>query len=224
MAWSAGNSTGTLSSAHDGRIIETIFKYVTDQLRNFQGSSDENEDNLTDEFCKKLGINKPSEYPFFFQHQNIEKKKGGYSTDMAALGTKAINNGEMLTKFEAKRLSSHLPNNRRREYVVGEYSQGNQIKNSGGIERFKNETHGVDIQIAGMIGYVQTYTFDHWQKHVNSCIQDEISTPHDENLTWEELDKLQNQTNDGKVATYKSESSRLTKSRLMFRHFWVNLQ
>lgn len=222
MAWNTSNSFGTLSSAPDGSIIETIFDYVTQELKTFSGEPDENEDNLTDKFCKQLGRNKPPEHPFFFHHQNKEKSEGKHSTDLAALGTKAIND-EMLIKFEAKRLSSKLANKRKREYVIGEYRE-QEFKNSGAIERFKNETHGDDLNEAGIIGYVQTDTFDHWEDKINSLIQAEINSPHDQRLTWEESDKLQNQTKDDKVVTYQSESCRLTKKRLKFRHLWVNLQ
>lgn len=226
MTWNTSNTFGTLSSAPDGSIIETIFDYVTYVLNTFEGDVNENEDNLTYQFYLQLEENMPAEFSFlFFVHQPKEKSGNNYSTDLGVYA-KSSSGASPLIRIEAKRLSSKLPNikKRKREYVIGEYLNGERTNNSGGIERFKNETHGEDVNIAGIIGYVQTDTFDLWEDNINSWIQAEINSPHDQRLTWEESDKLQMPAKGDKVATYQSESSRITKSNLKFRHLWVNLQ
>ena len=230
MEYHINNTNGTLSSAPDGRIIEKIFSFVTSSLQDFKGKADDNENYLTSEFCKLLGFKKPSEFPFFFQHQNLEDSKENTSTDFAAFGTYAYaqssqQKGEEfpLVKFEAKRLSSTLPKRREREYVLGEYEKGEQLKNSGGIERFKNLRHGKDVRHAGIIGYVQTNSFAYWLEKVNGWIRDEINSPHDSVLTWDESDYLQNDWSNSKLCSYVSKPKRKGLAQLIMRHIWIKL-
>lgn len=80
-----------------------------------------------------------------------------------------------LVKFEAKRLTYKLGKKREREYVIGEYKDGTRIKNSGGIERFKNGRHGKDVKHAGIIGYIQSESSDYWLEKVNGWIKKQIN-------------------------------------------------
>lgn len=230
MEYVSNNTFGTLDSAPDGKIISKVFDFVTFVLQDFEGKEDDNENHLTNELCKQLGFKKPPEYPFFFQHQNIEDAKENTSTDFAAFGTYTYaqrynKKGEEfpLVKFEAKRLSSTLPKKREREYVVGEYEQGSLIKNSGGIERFKNLRHGKDIAHAAIIGYVQTDTFDHWVEKINSWIKTEINSPHDSTLTWDADDHLKSNWADRNLCRYLSKPKRKGSGNLNMNHIWINL-
>ena len=119
------NTYGALSSAPDNAIIDNIYDYVTLILSGFKGKRNENENTLTNKLCKTLNSKRPSEYPFFFHHQNLEDDKENTSTDFAALGTFAFaqdndiedDDSPSLIKFEAKRLDSSLPKHREKEYV-----------------------------------------------------------------------------------------------------------
>ena len=127
-----------------------------------------------------------------------------------------------MIKFEAKRLSSALPVIRAREYVIGEYKAGTQVKNSGGIERFKNGRHGRDISHACIIGYVQSDSFSSWLQKINAWITDEISNPSDAMLSWDNLDMLSTVTSSSRISSYKSTSKRSTGVALDLMHLWIS--
>ncbi|MFZ6663742.1 hypothetical protein [Peijinzhouia sedimentorum] len=233
MEYHSNNTFGTLSSAPDGRIIEKVYSLVILVLEDFEGNCEDNENHLTNELCHSLGFHKPDEYPFYFQHQNIENSKENTSTDFAAFGTYTYaqtphQKGKKfpLVKFEAKRLSATLPKKREREYVIGEYKAGNQLKNSGGIERFKNLRHGNDVHHACIIGYVQTDSFAVWEARINSWIKEEIDSPHDSSLTWDNEDyiKVHQSNTSGKVYKYSSAPKRKELLELHMLHLWVNLK
>ncbi|WP_339700929.1 hypothetical protein [Algoriphagus aquimarinus] len=227
MVYHSNNTFGTLSSAPDGRIIEKVYSYVAAVLQNFEGNFDDNENHLTNGLCKKLKFRQPPEHSFFFHHQNIENSKENTSTDFAVFGTYAYaqstkQEGEdfPLVKFEAKRLNSTLPKIREREYVLGEYESGKRLKNSGGIERFKNLRHGNDVHHACIIGYVQTESFTYWEEKVNCWIKEEISSPNDSTLTWDDCDYLRTHRSTSKVSRYISTPKRKGLSNLQMDHIW----
>lgn len=232
MSFITNNTFGSLSSAPDGSIVEHIFNYVSMILRDFKGTKDENENGITNRLCKTLEFKKPPEYPFFFHHQNIENDKENTSTDFAAFGTyfytqqDNISNKEeasALIKFEAKRLTNDLPQRREKEYVIGEYTQGRQIRNSGGIERFKNERHGKDVINASIIGYVQSNSFSFWKEKINNWIQDEINNPHDQSLSWDNDDYLKFIKSDNNIHVCISKPKRKSGCSIEIRHIWINL-
>jgi hypothetical protein len=226
----SNNAFGTLSSVPDGSIIEHIYNYIYVVLQDFNGTSDENENGITNKLCKTLEYKKPPECPYFFHHQNIENDKENTSTDFAVFGTFAyaqrsgnFEEAPPLLKIEAKRLSTTLPKNREREYVIGEYEKGKRIKNSGGIERFKNGRHGNDVTNACLIGYMQTNSFTHWTKKINGWIQDEIIEPSDNTLSWDSEDILGKVKIDNKTCIYTSKSKRHLAGHINLRHLWVDL-
>lgn len=230
MEYVGDNTFGTLSSAPDGKIIMKIFSFVASVLHDFEGKADDNENHLTNELCKSLGFKQPPEFPFFFQHQNIEDSIENTSTDFAAFGTYSYaqstnqkGDNFPLVKFEAKRLTAALPKKREREYVIGEYKNGQQTKNSGGIERFKNLKHGEDVVHVGIIGYVQTDSFEHWEKKINGWIKEEINSPCDATLTWDDNDYLKPNWSNGKLCSYLSKPKRKKREQLNMHHIWVGL-
>lgn len=228
--WCVSNNIfGTLSSALDGSIINHIYDYVVSVLQNFEGSSDENENAITNRLCKTLEFKKPAVCSYFFHHQNLEDEKNNTSTDFAAFGTFAYamenkisqDNPTPLIKFEAKRLNVTLPRKRSREYVIGEYENGVCVRNSGGIERFKNCRHGKDVIHAGIIGYVQTDSFEHWVKQVNGWVQEEITSPHDSSLIWDPDDYLKTDWAYSTLSHYLSNAKRKNLEPLNIHHFWI---
>lgn len=231
MGETTNNTFGTLSSAPDNTIITTIYNYLSSILLSFKGKYDDNENALTNRLCKSLSSRKPPEYPFYFHHQNMEDEKQNTSTDFAVFGTYLYaqeNNYDdcdspPLIKFEAKRLNSGLPKHREREYVQGEYSQGLCTTNSGGIERFKNGRHGKDVINAGIIGYIQSDSHNHWLKNVNDWINEQISSPSDKRIQWNENDKLIAKLQTENVSEYASISSRIFGDHIQLRHFWIDI-
>ena len=61
--------------------------------------------------------------------------------------------------IECKRLN----NPKIKEYVHGK---------TGGIQRFKENKHGVDLPQSAMIAYIETNDFDFWHEKINSWIDD----------------------------------------------------
>ena len=84
-------------------------------------------------------------------------------------------------------------------------------KGGGGIQRFKNNKHGVDLDHSAMIGYIETQNFDFWHGKVNSWILDKK----------EHLEMIDIQ----KIAKYKSTHKRINskKHSIELTHFWLNL-
>jgi len=226
MDYRGGDAIGILDSVPDGSIVNHIFSYVSGILSVFEADVNDNENTLTHRLCLYLCQQKPSEYPYFFHHQNLEDERTNTSTDFAVYGTleySNILNQSELVVFEAKRLTAGFSRSREKEYVIGEYSQGRQIHNSGGIERFKNERHGKNMAIAGLIGYVQVKNQSYWFERINGWIQDEIEKPHDQSLTWTVDDKLSIVKSEIRVCQYLSNSKRLSDNFIELRHLLVNL-
>ncbi|MGV8134122.1 MAG: hypothetical protein AB2L20_02820 [Mangrovibacterium sp.] len=223
------NTFGTLSSAPDQTIINKIYDYLSIVLSEFNGKNDENENAMTNRLCKTLNSKKPS-YPFFFHHQNLENETENTSTDFAVFGTFAYarenhldEDSPSLIKFEAKRLNSQLPKKREKEYVCGEYENSRCLKNSGGIERFKNGRHGKDVINAGIIGYVQTDSPAYWLQKVNNWIQEQIQSPGDDKLVWQKNDLLIFIGRTNILSMYSSVSHRIYGDDIDLRHFWIDI-
>lgn len=226
-------SMGTLTSLPEGSTIEHIYSFVSDSLAQWAKAKDHskrNENSMTNELTIALNGNMPPECPYRFQHQPSEDEKSGTSTDFAAfhyseysaitaesLGQKA------LVKFEAKRLTKGLGNDRTREYVIGHYKEGKIESNTGAVERFKNGTHGKDMSHAAILAYVQRDDFNTWKTRVNSWIDDEITSSSDKNLSWINDDKLVWVSTATGVSIYRSISSRCKNSDISIRHLWVDL-
>ncbi|MCF6269966.1 MAG: hypothetical protein L3J41_09655 [Melioribacteraceae bacterium] len=80
---------------------------------------------------------------------------------------------------------------------------------TGGIQRFKENKHGVDLNYSAMIGYVETKGFEFWRKKVNSWISDKK----------EHLEMLETH----KIAKLKSKHKRnMNKTSIELSHFWLN--
>lgn len=224
MKYGLYNTIGNLDNAPDNSILNHILKYMADILSKLNAEPDENENAITNKFCIALNKFKPPEYPFFFHHQNIEDVKKNTSTDFAVFGMLSYSGSysNALIKFEAKRLSNLIKGNREKEYVIGEYKGSKRIRNSGGIERFKNEQHGKDVNIACLIGYVQTNSCQYWFNKVNEWIQDEILKSHDKDLVWNKKDKLAELTKRGRISAFNSTSIRISQEEINLLHIWIN--
>jgi hypothetical protein len=109
---------------------------------------------------------------------------------------------------EAKRLPAPGNDKRReREYVRG------KEKNTGGIERFKNEEHGKGLNECAMLAFVEDNTFEHWFKTINQWICDE---------NWKACEKLSEFEEFDSFAKSFSKVCRKTEKLTLF-HFWISL-
>ena len=125
----------------------------------------------------------------------------------------------MITAFESKRLTMGLPKLRRREYVIGHVKDGKYVQ-CGGIERFKKSIHGDKFTHAGMFGYVQDGTAEHWLDQVNAWIVELSSHEHDP--AWTDQEQLTQMSTGGLVTESSSVVYRKT-GKLYLTHLWINL-
>lgn len=181
-----------------------------------------NEDGLNSRLCRFI-TNAAEQEIFFAERESMEDETRGNSPAVdIGIRLKVEDTGidpPLVTVFEGKRLSTKLPNKRRREYVIGHKEGGKDI-HCGGIERFKLAIHGGKLNRAGMIGYLQDGTRDSWQGKVNTCICDLCSQPFD--LAWSEREQLTPQETNGRVAEYSSVVSRADRD-LHLTHLWIDL-
>jgi len=98
-----------------------------------------------------------------FLFQNSPEQENGRIPDIGVPLIKSIicNNYESIFDIECKRLNTQLSHVK--QYVCG---------NTGGIQRFKLDQHGVDLSYSAMIGYVEDQTSEYWFEQINGWITD----------------------------------------------------
>lgn len=215
--------------------IDKIWAFLEDCLigfreKPFQERAEVEEDIsdlLSDEFAER-GKN---ENMFFITPQRREKIGSKFKPDFTVKLCSDISfvldgiqyyGRDSIVKIEAKRLDSNLGPKRDKEYVIGNGLENG--KTLGGIERYKNESHGADVLYCGMIGYLQSNNFRYWETKVNSIIQDQCVQSSDPELNWTEEDKLVPVHQNEFVHTFSSFHYRKTKLPIRFRHLWVDLR
>lgn len=107
-------------------------------------------------------------------------------------------NAKHFFDIECKRL---YHTTKSQQYVFGK---------TGGIQRFKENKHGVDLPYSAMIGYVEIENFNFWHKKVNSWISDEK-----EHLKLPEIHEI------AKLKSIHKRNKEKTKIELI--HFWLNI-
>jgi hypothetical protein len=117
-----------------------------------------------------------------------------------------------LLVVESKRLPA--PNSkkiREKEYVLGH-------ENNGGIERYKKEIHGKNLDECGMIGFIEKHTPSYWLEKINEWIIDLTK----KNLEWsnDEILKIREDTIDYSylVSTAKRK---LSNNNVFLHHWWI---
>jgi hypothetical protein len=116
-------------------------------------------------------------------------------------------------------LSTKLPKERHREYVIGRDGGGKHVP-CGGIERFKLSIHGRELTHAGMIGYIQEDSPTHWRDKINNWISELSLKQHDP--AWLEQEHLTPLTDEGLVTESSSLVCRQT-GQLHLTHLWISL-
>ncbi len=116
--------------------------------------------------------------------------------------------------FEVKILGLNEKNNT--EYIVGKEKD----KICGGIERIKKGLHIPELQFAGMVGYVQTETFEFWNTKLNETVNNLVTNNID---NWSHNDTFHNVNFNKNIAHLKSEHSRINLQNIKLLHIWVDL-
>ncbi|HLO56602.1 MAG TPA: hypothetical protein VK169_20060 [Saprospiraceae bacterium] len=193
-------------------LEETLFKFQ----EHFKGKVNEPEEDLNEQLGKTLNHFSKSQ-PFIFQPE--ARQGNGRKVDIGVF--KHFADTTPFFTIEAKRLSTSIPNNREKEYVLG--SDPNKF--TGGIERFKQNVHGVKLDHSALIGYVQDKDGNHWFNVVNCWIQELIDNNVKSPLQWISNDLLINTCGfkDLRYAKFTSESEKIDKTKINLNHYFVNL-
>jgi hypothetical protein len=227
-------SSGVLFGLPRSTSIESIFLHIQERLPQFAAENRSggitNENGLTQRLVQVLSLS--HKFPFFFDKEFMEDETKGNSarSDFAVLTNQPVrihttlySDRSRILTFEAKRLAN-LGAARAREYLEGRYEDGKFI-NSGGVERFKNETHGKGLSQSGIIAYIQEQDFVYWEKCISDWTNDLISRSRVRDEVWDEGDHL-NASHSG-LPDYKYYQSTCLKAKgsvtIQLHHFWVSL-
>lgn len=189
------------------QLVNDLILYLETELPNFTSSDEfveilavkKNENQHSTAFCVYM-TNKCASR-FCFQRENIQNRS-------STVDVGVYKGANLLFTIEAKVLPTPLSAKRKEyEYVFGK---------GGGIERFREEEHGVDnkndlLPESGIIAYVKNQDFNHWYSTINNWVSD-ASWPADEKLEKVCFDK---------IARLKSRHSRKGGSNVTLHHFWV---
>jgi len=207
---------------HQNEIIEKIIIFVYNHLciwrDGLRSAYNKNENEITANLSKLLNVYaRKGNLPFIFFHQEPQGKKR--MVDISVYPYSEDIYEKIVTVFECKRLSEDIRGKRKDEYVT-DYK-----KTGGGIQRFKLEVHGQYHEIVGMIGYLQTGTFQEWKEKINYCITELSKKPDENNLNWNTDEKLTTlkHDNDRKKYHAKSIHKRKTKSNITIHHLWIDM-
>ncbi len=218
---SSSSSYQELTGLPKSRFVEEAINFIEKNIEKFKNQNDltEKEKGLNQQFviCMNSQI---KDEPFFFHHEYIEDILRGNSAQVD-IGVIIRDEQKAFFVLEAKRLTvTSLSKEREKEYVVGRFNKINYI-DSGAIERFKKEIHGVGLSNVGIIGYIQTDNYDTWFYKINSWIEEQVRFPQS-NLTWSNNEQLYQSSSNKIFATYSSVHQCKTKKISMY-HIWVNL-
>lgn len=196
-----------------------------------------NEKFIASKLSNELNFNAPDGL-FHFHSEDPENESATRTLDWGVYPKPALSvcgysfgAQDRLYGIEAKRFPTHEGSidarEREREYVVGDW-EGKHLDDkrlSGGIERFKEGKHGVDLERGGMIAFVQREPATHWFAEANQWIADLISHPlKSHQAKWTEHDQLVSHPAPGTgVTEYSSAHDRPDGSVVELRHFWLDL-
>jgi len=221
-------ASGTLSGPKQNTLFNLVVELVAEALPLFaasaikEGIRNENGYNRRlSRFITNVAVNK--DLPFFAQPENMEDETRGCSpaTDIGICLQQedVATDPPRVALFEGKRLSKSLEKKREREYVIGHEEKGKHIC-CGGLERFKLSRHGQKFNHAGMVGYMEDGSPEHWQDKINSWICELSREQHDP--TWLIEEQIGSMATKGLVTESMSILNR-HDSEICLKHLWVNV-
>ncbi|WP_341902535.1 hypothetical protein [Fluviicola taffensis] len=211
-------------SIKKGTIKENLITFLEETLSKFQehfkGKVNESEENLNEQLGKTLSYFSKDQ-TFIFQAETKQKQPKGIDRRVDIGVFRHFSDPNPFFTIEAKRLSTSIPNNRKKEYVLG----NDPTKYTGGIERFKYNIHGVNLDHCALIGYVQNEDLKFWHKSINNWIQELIDSKITSSLKWISNDLLKNTCGfkDLRYAKFVSENEKINNTKINLNHYFVNL-
>ena len=209
-----------------GSIINKLIVFLEDTLLIFQKDNNGKVDASEEELNQKLSLilevySRKKEMVFIFHHETNQKQKKGHNrkVDIGIFNLHGDLNNPIYT-IEAKRLTTTFSKNREKEYVLGSIPE----KITGGIERFKHNLHGANLERSALVAYVQRKDNKHWFVKINNWINEQISLK-TKTLIWNTSDLLVNtcKFKDDRLAKSFSISRKVDKSDITLNHYFVNL-
>ena len=219
---------GYFSEGQAARAVEQFLRshlpdWVNSQQRNLQKP----ENILTGSLCRFLCSRcrkVPTLFDFFHKFPQPARRRvdiGVHAAEEEGLyvANQMYGLDDAFYTLEAKRLPTP-GTGREHEYVVG-----NGSKQSGGIERFKENLHGDRLDYSGMVAYIQEDREPSWLENVNQWILD-LAThpPTNARSTWSQNDLLRQETTaTPRVREFSSNHHRAHGSPIQLWHFWLYL-
>ena len=217
----SGRLIGPKSNTSILSVLSFVEEHLIDFSKKYKNSNIENEKGLTQKLCILLNSYADG-YPFWFDKEYMELPEKGNSPQIdIGVFSRLRSDDAAFFSFEAKRLD-YISKAREKEYVTGREENGVYI-DTGGVERFKKEIHGKNLNYCGMIGYIQKYDFQHWHEKINSWVDELINISNNSGLMWNEEDRLIEDYVKAITARYKSEHTRLNTGKITLFHLWVLL-
>lgn len=195
--------------------ISKVINYIELVITQFRlDSKIRNEKGITQSLVDDLS-NFDNHNPFFFDKEHMIDKTNPNSP-MPDIAIKTVQ-GLFFFHLEAKLFV--------REYLYGR---------TGGVERFKNETHGIEIEngikkylpVNGIIGYLldnKTGDFSHWHDTLNTWIDNLIIGSVPSSVTWNIDDKITHWETQNNIAKYLSKSKTSSNRTVELVHIWIDL-
>lgn len=212
-------------------LIEDVINFICIYLPLFPGALKDNEIHSDDEVEKVLNqylidffnghsFDHNSFLPYKFIFRKDDEIKGtNFKPDIGVtLWNKQLKNFKVQSIFqiECKRLP--IPDNSKirseKEYVVG------IKKNTGGIERFKNNKHGSHLVESALIAFIQNDSIPNWFSKINSWIKVEIDN---KTSNWTGKDYLTPISNSETMCRYRSSCERENVNAITLHHFFLNI-
>lgn len=209
---------GSSSFGYVTKLVNFFETYLPDLTKDRVVSGSQNENDLTEvlynHLCRKRKFNSEGiEYPFEFQTEKSQKKQGAKGHAKRADIAVRINtidcDMEVVYILEAKKLPTGK-GKREQEYVKGK---------GGGIQRFKDDAHGLDdlgglLPHNGIIAYVTENEYAYWYEKINLWIRD---------CGWNESECLQLKSFN-KIGQLTSNHPRTLGTNVMLDHFWIKIE
>ncbi|RZL44604.1 MAG: hypothetical protein EOP00_19515 [Pedobacter sp.] len=170
-----------------------------------------NEDDFTQIFVEQAQLLVRKEnYPFNInsQYRDIHNLSKGFSDFYFYPNEEGISTASIFS-VESKRLPAP-EKAREKEYVMGN-------SKNGGIERYKIEKHGKGLASCGVLGFIESNTFEHWLLTVNSWIQ----TLTHSDTSWKKDELLIEAEKKDHYTYLKSIAHRLSSSDVSLHHLWI---
>lgn len=199
-------------------IINDLLKSTIPNFKSYVSSSfykknELNENEFTQIFVEQAQILiRKSDLPFNINSElkDIHNLSKGFSDFYFYPNEEGVSTASIYS-VESKRLPSP-EKAREKEYVIGD-------KKNGGIERYKIERHGKNLDVSGIIGFIEKEDFPYWLKTINSWICDlSIS-----NKEWDKGEILTENDKDINYCYLNSKVNRGKMNNLKLDHLWIKI-